>query len=190
MLRVSNRHSEGLRCPLCHDPLAEGEARDCLGCGTSFHEACLLELGGCSTLGCNVQGELPASAQHWFCRTCHQPILSDLTRRRCPCGAYLHDECVEDHLGVCERAAQLRRRDGWEPAERPKLDMSPRAGASLPTTIYVVWFVGSILALAFVHQVLGGSHPLYEFLDSAIWPANVVALLVLVGFELALSERR
>ena len=32
----------------------------CPGCRTPYHEVCLHELGGCSTLGCSLQGRGPA----------------------------------------------------------------------------------------------------------------------------------
>lgn len=43
----------GQRCPLCrveHQPTSE--AARCDACGTLFHLQCALELGGCSSLGC------------------------------------------------------------------------------------------------------------------------------------------
>lgn len=52
------------RCPLCRDPLDEAGAAParCPGCDVAYHAACLNELGGCSTLGCAAQGQVPASA--------------------------------------------------------------------------------------------------------------------------------
>lgn len=39
-------------CPLCHAALFGAEAARCGGCDTHYHADCLVELGGCSTLGC------------------------------------------------------------------------------------------------------------------------------------------
>lgn len=43
----------GQRCPLCHvEHQPTSEAARCDACGTLFHLQCSLELGGCSSLGC------------------------------------------------------------------------------------------------------------------------------------------
>ena len=47
---------ERVRCPYCHDLLAEEvlEPITCTGCGTVHHRACLEELGRCTVLGCEA----------------------------------------------------------------------------------------------------------------------------------------
>jgi hypothetical protein len=48
------------RCPLCQDGLAQASAEDrysCNFCRTDYHLECLLEFGGCSTLGCERKGQ-------------------------------------------------------------------------------------------------------------------------------------
>jgi hypothetical protein len=40
-----------LRCPYCHDGLA-GQTLECGGCRARYHEDCLEEARGCTTLGC------------------------------------------------------------------------------------------------------------------------------------------
>ncbi len=44
-------------CPLCRSELTVERARTCDGCGTSYHRACLADLGGCGTLGCAKRGQ-------------------------------------------------------------------------------------------------------------------------------------
>jgi hypothetical protein len=39
-------------CALCKAELGSEPLHACAGCGTRYHAACALELGGCSTLGC------------------------------------------------------------------------------------------------------------------------------------------
>ena len=59
MIRIRNRPpAEGSRnCPLCRESLLGSDplgAEDCVGCGTFYHRGCLIEMGGCSTLGCRA----------------------------------------------------------------------------------------------------------------------------------------
>jgi RING finger family protein len=53
-LEVKVRQSAAERCPYC---LEGGEIEDarvvCEGCGTTHHQACLAELGGCTVMGCS-----------------------------------------------------------------------------------------------------------------------------------------
>jgi len=55
-LEVRARQSPAERCPYCHDCLEGGVIADvqvvCEGCGTSHHQACFAELGGCTLMGC------------------------------------------------------------------------------------------------------------------------------------------
>lgn len=39
-------------CPLCRESVFLLETRSCEGCRTHYHQACLEEFTGCSTLGC------------------------------------------------------------------------------------------------------------------------------------------
>ena len=108
MLGAKARHGSQRTCPLCRDGLDLEAAQPCLGCDTRYHASCLGELGGCATLGCRLQGKLQSQHSHWRCRACHTTIEQSIARRRCPCGAYLHDHCVEDHSDACESAVTLR----------------------------------------------------------------------------------
>jgi hypothetical protein len=48
-------------CPLCKEQLDELTGlHTCTGCRATYHSECLNELGGCSTLGCELQGRGPA----------------------------------------------------------------------------------------------------------------------------------
>jgi hypothetical protein len=47
--------SEGLHCPYCLDELSTAPAAPCPSCGTSHHQACWDELGGCTVRGCAHQ---------------------------------------------------------------------------------------------------------------------------------------
>jgi hypothetical protein len=55
-LAIRERAGAAERCPYCHDCLEGGEVEDarvvCEGCGTTHHQACLAELGGCTVMGC------------------------------------------------------------------------------------------------------------------------------------------
>lgn len=58
---TARRSGHGAVCPLCRCDLA-AEAiptEACPGCGTSYHQDCARELGGCSTAGCPRKGEVP-----------------------------------------------------------------------------------------------------------------------------------
>lgn len=49
-LRTSSTHHP--TCPLCRESVFLLETRSCEGCRTHYHQACLEEFTGCSTLGC------------------------------------------------------------------------------------------------------------------------------------------
>ncbi|MCA8921796.1 MAG: hypothetical protein KDD82_08300 [Planctomycetes bacterium] len=106
MLSVDQRNPQRQTCPLCRDRLGE-VFQACSSCHTEYHADCLAELGGCSTLGCRLHGELPETLERWHCRACHGPLLSDLARRRCSCGAFVHNDCVRAHGDTCEQAQEL-----------------------------------------------------------------------------------
>jgi len=92
--------------PLCRDH--QGDASQaCTGCDTEYHADCLAELGGCSTLGCQLHGKLPQHLDRWRGRACHDPRESDLARRRCPCGAFVHNDRVPAHADACPQAQIL-----------------------------------------------------------------------------------
>lgn len=57
-LELSARETGPSSCPLCREPLGEG-ASQCPGCEVGYHRDCLLELGGCATLGCERRGQPP-----------------------------------------------------------------------------------------------------------------------------------
>lgn len=52
MLVASLRPSSPQACPLCRDEVSPARSPGCLGCETVYHQDCLTELGGCSTIGC------------------------------------------------------------------------------------------------------------------------------------------
>lgn len=52
-ISINATSSAASRCPLCGEGLAEGEVRTCPGCQVGYHSECLVELGGCGTLGCS-----------------------------------------------------------------------------------------------------------------------------------------
>jgi hypothetical protein len=56
-LQLESRPSVHERCPYCHDAMALEiagfEQVICPSCGTPHHEACLIELGGCTVMGCS-----------------------------------------------------------------------------------------------------------------------------------------
>ncbi len=43
-------------CPLCREPVAQGDGWRCEGCGVAYHPECFDELGGCATLACPERG--------------------------------------------------------------------------------------------------------------------------------------
>lgn len=51
-------------CPLCRETVRSGdpdlEAEVCGGCGVVYHRECVVELGGCATLGCERKGQIPS----------------------------------------------------------------------------------------------------------------------------------
>ena len=51
-------------CPLCREPVNSGGSElgteVCGGCSVAYHRECLLELGGCATLGCVRKGQIPS----------------------------------------------------------------------------------------------------------------------------------
>lgn len=104
-------------CPLCREALG-GEPTSCRGCETRYHEACLAELGGCSTLGCSLLGVAVGRARSLGCGVCGALAAEPLTRRRCGCGATLHEACVDAHARACARGRRLQG-DGARPATRP-----------------------------------------------------------------------
>ena len=146
MLKVDPREPERQTCPLCHDRLGGGP-QTCASCQTAYHGDCMAELGGCSTLGCRLLGKLPQHLERWQCRACHGALDSDLARRRCRCGAFLHNDCVWAHGEVCVQAREL-----W-PAPRstarrlPLLDRWLGFGA---TTSVVLLALGASGWVAFI----------------------------------------
>ena len=62
-LALKAREGAAERCPYCHDCLEGGLIVDvqitCQGCGTSHHQACFAELGGCTVMGCSGGGAAP-----------------------------------------------------------------------------------------------------------------------------------
>lgn len=99
-------------CPLCRETAPETR---CRGCETPYHGACLLELGGCSTLGCALRGVSAGVARRLGCGVCGELAGDLLTRRRCGCGATLHQDCVGAHAEACARGRRLLG-DGARPA--------------------------------------------------------------------------
>lgn len=91
-------------CPLCRERLAGGGAA-CGACGTRYHYECMAELGGCSTLGCSARGAAPAVPT---CAECGELAPVRLMRWPCPCGAIVHDGCLDRHAQGCEPARRLR----------------------------------------------------------------------------------
>lgn len=59
LVSVRRGVDQALRCPLCFEGVHESRCHACTGCGTRYHAACLVELGGCSTLGCRERGAKP-----------------------------------------------------------------------------------------------------------------------------------
>jgi len=56
-LQIDVQRSTGpTTCPLCRSDLAVDRTQVCSGCGTVYHRACLIDLGGCGTLGCWRRG--------------------------------------------------------------------------------------------------------------------------------------
>lgn len=50
------RASTEVRCPYCHEEIADGTPRvRCIACGTRHHEACWAEHRRCSVFGCGSQ---------------------------------------------------------------------------------------------------------------------------------------
>ena len=146
-LALRAREGAAERCPYCHDCLEGGEIEDarvvCEGCGTSHHQACLAELGGCTVMGCpggktlpigaveevraRVRGRLesflantrrPKAARRigaggWACSRCHVPFGS----ANCPgCGHELDAICTRagHPCGGCGREFGLEKSLGDE----------------------------------------------------------------------------
>ncbi len=95
-------------CPLCREARGAPVDASCAGCETRYHAACLAELGGCSTLGCSLKGVAVATARSLGCGVCDRLAAEPLTRRRCGCGATLHQGCVDAHAARCERGRRLQ----------------------------------------------------------------------------------
>ncbi len=141
MVEVRTRETTGeATCPLCREPLG-GEVAPCRGCETRYHEACLAELGGCSTLGCSLQGVAVGTARRLGCGVCGQVAAEPLTRRRCGCGATVHQACVDAHATACERGRRLQ----GEVRDPPRTTRAPARTSK---------FVS--LGLAVVLQVVAG----------------------------------
>jgi hypothetical protein len=51
-MRLVSRSAHYPTCPLCRESVLLLETRSCEGCRTNYHQACLEEFTGCSTLGC------------------------------------------------------------------------------------------------------------------------------------------
>jgi len=51
-MRLEFRSTQDPTCPLCRESVFLLETRSCEGCRTDYHQACLEEFTGCSTLGC------------------------------------------------------------------------------------------------------------------------------------------
>lgn len=94
-------------CPLCRERLG-AEGTSCRGCDTRYHDACLAELGGCSTLGCAARGVAGARPSVPACAECGELAPARLTRWPCPCGVVVHDGCLDRHALLCEPARRLR----------------------------------------------------------------------------------
>lgn len=91
-------------CPLCRDEFQpESKVWSCRDCQTRYHQACQLELGGCSTMGCAGGGgaEEPSPGprtrsrpEFGHCSACgamaHRDDLNE-----CPeCGVWRHQACA------------------------------------------------------------------------------------------------
>lgn len=63
--QVSLVPAESTTCPLCRDPVDSGDSQlgteVCGGCAVAYHRECVLELGGCATLGCERRGQVPSA---------------------------------------------------------------------------------------------------------------------------------
>jgi RING finger family protein len=111
-------------CPLCRAILAESEEiESCEDCQTRYHEACYLELGGCSTLGC--KGRSGARA----CVTCAHGI--DAGDVVVCCGRELHQACLTTDQG-CGASGCPRARQRPEPAGPP---LRVRLAAQIPSSV-------------------------------------------------------
>lgn len=61
-MKISARSQGPATCPLCLETLSRGgPTQACSGCDVGYHQACLVELGGCGTRGCSQAGRAPTA---------------------------------------------------------------------------------------------------------------------------------
>ncbi|MBX3470563.1 MAG: hypothetical protein KF878_27160 [Planctomycetes bacterium] len=104
-----------VRCPYCHDALADGAlAGTCERCGTAHHAGCFAEHGGCSTHGCGSTrastapvGAGPAALDFTprTCGCCRRELPREALVARCTrCHTTLHVDCY-DRMRACAPGA-------------------------------------------------------------------------------------
>ncbi|MCO5167936.1 MAG: hypothetical protein M9894_16455 [Planctomycetes bacterium] len=110
-----DRPAGDVRCPYCHDALAEGAlAGTCERCGTAHHAGCFAEHGGCSTHGCGstrattgAVGVAPSAVAFTplTCSCCRRELPREALVARCGrCHATLHVDCY-DRMRACAPGA-------------------------------------------------------------------------------------
>lgn len=104
-----------VRCPYCHDALADGAlAGTCERCGTAHHAGCFAEHGGCSTHGCGSTrastapvGQATAALDFTprSCGCCRRELPREALVARCTrCHTTLHVDCY-DRMRACAPGA-------------------------------------------------------------------------------------
>lgn len=135
-------------CPLCREALerAGEDSASCRGCETRYHASCMAELGGCSTLGCSLKGVAVGTARTLGCGVCGRLAAEPLSRRRCGCGATVHQVCVDAHAATCDRGRRLQA-DAWRPVEVARERTGGAGAAIVYGTLVQLGVTGALLGL-------------------------------------------